>query len=376
MRTIKSKHKDVVFTHFGIIYTLSVHMATQETNRRGITSLKGRENGHTGLELGNIRRDQPITSSASEQEGGLSAEDQYMRLIRKFPLLSPGQEVELAMAREAGIGAKLQLAKLQEQSQNGSINQEELVKLQQRVEAGDAAFQKMVESNLRLVAAVARRYVGRANMQLLDLVQEGNVGLMDAIERFDYRRGNKLATYATWWIRQAITRAISDQGGTIRLPNHVREKIGVCDKAERILRTELGREPTDEELSQRVGMDLERMKQLKKLASRVSYVASLDAPISSGSEVRLCDAIPDRDNLLQDRIENDFRRKALFDVIAQLPPREQKVVQERFGLGKDGRVKTLEEIARMFGVTKERIRQLESNALRRMRDIEKLKELK
>ena len=263
----------------------------------------------------------------------------YLKEIGKVPLLSPDEEIELA----------------------------------KKIELGDEeAKKKLAESNLRLVVSIAKRYAGRG-MQLLDLIQEGNLGLIKAVEKFDYRKGYKFSTYATWWIRQAITRAIADQARTIRIPVHMVETINRLVRTQRQLVQKLGREATPEELAKELDMPVERVREIMKISQDP---VSLETPIGEEEDSHLGDFIPDNNvEVPADAATYTLLHEQLMDVLSTLTEREQKVLRLRFGLD-DGRPRTLEEVGRQFNVTRERIRQIEAKALRKLRHPSRSKILK
>ena len=273
---------------------------------------------------------------------GVSLEDpvrMYLKEIGKIPLLGMEDEVELA----------------------------------KKMELGDPeARKRLAESNLRLVVSIAKRYVGRG-MQFLDLIQEGNLGLIKAVEKFDYTKGYKFSTYATWWIRQAITRAIADQARTIRIPVHMVETINRLVRTSRQLLQELGREPTTEEIAARLDLPVERVSEIMKMSQEP---VSLETPIGEEEDSHLGDFIQD-DNVLvpQDAAAFTLLHEQLMEVLLTLTEREQKVLRLRFGLD-DGRPRTLEEVEKQFNVTRERIRQIEAKALRKLRHPSRSKKLK
>src|SRR5215472_4311800 len=282
----------------------------------------------------------------------------YLREIGKVPLLTAHDEVELAKAIEAGLFAQEMLhggCKVV----NAVANFAELTMI---AEQGDRARQRLIEANLRLVVSIAKRYIGRG-MVFLDLIQEGNLGLIRAVEKFDYTKGYKFSTYATWWIRQAITRAIADQARTIRIPVHMVETINKMARVQRQLHQDLGREPTPAEVALEMGMPADRVAEIQRIAQEP---VSLQAPIGE-EDSDLGDFIEDADAvvpieaaafmMLQDQLEQ---------VLDTLSPREQRIIQLRFGLI-DGHPRTLEEVGRDFGVTRERIRQIESKTLVKLR---------
>lgn len=273
---------------------------------------------------------------------GLNVDDpvkMYLKEIGKIPLLTGEEEVELAI----------------------------------RMEKGDVyAKQRLAETNLRLVVSIAKRYVGRG-MQFLDLIQEGNMGLMKAVDKFDYKRGFKFSTYATWWIRQAITRAIADQARTIRIPVHMVETINKLVRVQRQLIQELGRDPTNEEIAEEMGMDVERVREVRKIAQEP---VSLETPIGEEEDSHLGDFIEDDSAVAPDEAANfTMLREQLNEILDSLSARERKVLELRFGLI-DGTPRTLEEVGKEFAVTRERIRQIEAKALRKLKHPSRSQKLK
>ena len=273
---------------------------------------------------------------------GVSIDDpvrMYLKEIGKIPLLSPEEESELARRMDEG---------------------DETVK------------QLLVEANLRLVVSIAKRYVGRG-MLFLDLIQEGNLGLIKAVEKFDYKKGFKFSTYATWWIRQAITRAIADQARTIRIPVHMVETINKLIRMSRQLMQELGRDPSPEELAQKMEMPVEKVREIQKISQEP---VSLETPIGEEEDSHLGDFIPDEDAPAPaEAAAYSLLKEQLDEVLMSLNEREQKVLRLRFGL-EDGRARTLEEVGKEFEVTRERIRQIEAKALRKLRHPSRSKKLK
>ena len=312
---------------------------------------------------------------------GVSVEDpvrMYLKEIGKVPLLSADEEIELARKMEAGNVAAEKIKLLKERIEGTADEAEkeeirgEIKELQQQVDQGNAAKKRLAEANLRLVVSIAKRYVGRG-MLFLDLIQEGNLGLIKAVEKFDYRKGYKFSTYATWWIRQAITRAIADQARTIRIPVHMVETINKLVRVSRQLLQELGREPTPEEISEEMKIPVERVREILKISQEP---VSLETPIGEEEDSHLGDFIKD-DNVPVPAEAATFTllREQLEDVLSTLTEREQKVLKLRFGL-EDGRARTLEEVGKEFKVTRERIRQIEAKALRKLRHPSRSRKLK
>lgn len=291
--------------------------------------------------IGQIEEEQEETIEIAIPEG-IAIDDpvrMYLKEIGKVPLLSSEEEIELA----------------------------------NRIEQGDEyAKKKLAEANLRLVVSIAKRYVGRG-MLFLDLIQEGNLGLIKAVEKFDYRKGFKFSTYATWWIRQAITRAIADQARTIRIPVHMVETINKLIRVSRQLLQELGREPQPEEIAKIMEMPVEKVREIMKIAQEP---VSLETPIGEEEDSHLGDFIPDDDAPAPaEAAAFTMLKEQLINVLDTLTPREEKVLRLRFGLD-DGRARTLEEVGKEFNVTRERIRQIEAKALRKLRHPSRSKKLK
>jgi len=282
----------------------------------------------------------------------------YLKEIGKVPLLTAQEEVELAKRIEAGEEAS---AKLREAGDKLSREEKRALRRQER--SGQEAKRKLVEANLRLVVSIAKRYVGRG-MLFLDLIQEGNLGLIRAVEKFDFRKGYKFSTYATWWIRQAITRAIADQARTIRIPVHMVETINKLIRVQRQLLQELGREPTPEEIAERMELTPEKVREIIKVSQEP---VSLETPIGEEEDSHLGDFIEDSDAVVPvDAASFILLQEQLEDVLNSLSEREREVIRLRFGLT-DGHPRTLEEVGREFGVTRERIRQIESKTLAKLR---------
>lgn len=312
---------------------------------------------------------------------GVSVEDpvrMYLKEIGKVPLLSADEEIELAQKMEAGSVAVEKMPLLKERLAETGDEQEkeeiqaEIKALQLDVDRGSDAKKRLAEANLRLVVSIAKRYVGRG-MLFLDLIQEGNLGLIKAVEKFDYRKGYKFSTYATWWIRQAITRAIADQARTIRIPVHMVETINKLIRVSRQLLQELGREPTPEEIAEEMKMPVERVREILKISQEP---VSLETPIGEEEDSHLGDFIKD-DNVPvpADAATFTLLKEQLEEVLGTLTEREQKVLTLRFGL-EDGRARTLEEVGKEFNVTRERIRQIEAKALRKLRHPSRSRKLK
>ena len=294
----------------------------------------------------------------------------YLKEIGKVDLLTPEREVELAQIMSAGNLAKEQLEELENMGE--AIPSEVREELDKSIKAGIRAQQQLAEANLRLVVSIAKRYVGRG-MLFLDLIQEGNLGLIKAVEKFDYTKGYKFSTYATWWIRQAITRAIADQARTIRIPVHMVETINKVIRVNRQLLQELGHDPTPEETAEEMGMPVEKVREILKIAQEP---VSLETPIGEEEDSHLGDFIPDEDaSEPAEAASFTLLKEQLVSVLSTLTPREEKVLRLRFGI-EDGRTRTLEEVGKEFKVTRERIRQIEAKALRKLRHPSRSKKLK
>ncbi|WP_093909526.1 RNA polymerase sigma factor [Streptomyces sp. cf386] len=302
----------------------------------------------------------PLPSRSRADTSGPSSDlfRQYLREIGRIPLLTAAEEVELARRVEAGLFAEEKLSSAPDLESRLALDLDRLVVM------GRMAKRRLIEANLRLVVSVAKRYVGRG-LTMLDLVQEGNLGLIRAVEKFDYARGYKFSTYATWWIRQAMSRALADQARTIRVPVHVVELINRVVRVQRRMLQERGYEPTPEEVAAHLDLLPERVSEVLRLAQEP---VSLHAPVGEEDDVALGDLIEDGD--AASPVESAaflLLREHLEAVLSTLGERERKVVQLRYGLA-DGRPRTLEEIGRIFGVTRERIRQIESKTLNKLRD--------
>ncbi len=294
----------------------------------------------------------------------------YLKEIGKVPLLTASEEIDLAMKIEAGLAATAELERAEDEGI--TIERRERRRLTRIEQVGIDAKSQLIEANLRLVVSIAKRYVGRG-MLFLDLIQEGNLGLIRAVEKFDYTKGFKFSTYATWWIRQAITRAIADQARTIRIPVHMVETINKLVRIQRQLLQELGREPTPEEIGACMDMSAERVREIKKISQEP---VSLETPIGEEEDSQLGDFIEDTDAVVPpDAASFLMLQEQLAKVLDGLAERERKVIELRFGLT-DGHPHTLEEVGREFGVTRERIRQIESKTLAKLRHPSRSSKLK
>ena len=313
---------------------------------------------------------------------GVSIEDpvrMYLKEIGKVPLLSAEEEIDLAQKMENGAVAHEKIIILRGRREKPETTAEEKREINEEInrlileqDHGEDAKKRLAEANLRLVVSIAKRYVGRG-MLFLDLIQEGNLGLIKAVEMFDYRKGYKFSTYATWWIRQAITRAIADQARTIRIPVHMVETINKLIRVSRQLLQELGREPSPEEIAAQMNMPVERVREILKISQEP---VSLETPIGEEEDSHLGDFIQD-DNVPvpADAAAFTLLKEQLGEVLGTLTEREQKVLTLRFGL-QDGRARTLEEVGKEFNVTRERIRQIEAKALRKLRHPSRSRKLK
>ena len=291
----------------------------------------------------------------------------YLKEIGKVNLLTPEEELSLAKRMADGETAKEQLEEIGEEIDEDTKKQIDLL-----IADGEKAKKSLAEANLRLVVSIAKRYVGRG-MLFLDLIQEGNLGLIKAVDKFDYTKGYKFSTYATWWIRQAITRAIADQARTLRIPVHMVETINKLVRVSRQLVQELGREPTPEELAKELNMPVDKVREISKISQEP---VSLETPIGEEEDSHLGDFIPDEDAPAPSEAASFvLLKEQLGAVLETLSEREAKVLRLRFGLD-DGRARTLEEVGKEFDVTRERIRQIEAKALRKLRHPSRSKKLK
>lgn len=280
----------------------------------------------------------------------------YLKEAASIPLLTADEEIYLAKKIERGREAREKLAR-------GGINEKKREKLRREIEEGWEAREHLITANSRLVISVAKKYMGRG-VPFLDLIQEGNIGLMRAAKKFDYKRGYKFSTYATWWIRQAVTRAIADQGRTIRVPVHMGDQISKMLRTQHQLKQEFGRDPTVEELAEALDVTPNKVEHMIQVARRPF---SLEMPIGEEEDGMLGDFIEDHDTPAPDETAtNNILRKHLEEMLDTLPPREARILQLRYGLS-DGKILTLNEVGRKMGVTRERVRQIEAQALRRLR---------
>ncbi len=293
----------------------------------------------------------------------------YLREIGKVPLLTAHDEVSLAKRIEAGTEAAREVVELHDR---GEATRKALERFEPVVLDGLEAKKHLMEANLRLVVSIAKRYVGRG-MSLLDLIQEGNLGLMRAVEKFDYTKGFKFSTYATWWIRQAITRAIADQARTIRIPVHMVETMNKVSRTQRLMIQEIGREPSPEELAERLEMSPDRLREVQRLGLEP---VSLEVPVGEEDDSLLGDFIEDPEAIAPaDAAARVLLTTAIENALGELSERERQVVRMRFGLD-DGEMHTLEEVGQEFGVTRERIRQIESKTLAKLRHPTRSKRLR
>ncbi len=317
--------------------------------------------------FGRIRRRQDparmAAAAMARASGSADPVKMYLKEIGKVPLLTAEEEVELAKRIEAGAQASATSAELLTSGGWSRLGFEERRQLRRLTQDGDRARQELTSANLRLVVSIAKRYVGRG-VPILDLIQEGNLGLMRAVQKFDHTKGFKFSTYATWWIRQAITRAIADQSRTIRVPVHMVESINKVVRAQRSLAQRLERDPTIEELAKEVDLDEDKVTEILQIASQDPL--SLDSPVGDEDDTSMADFIPDKGAAPLDLAARKLLEQTVRDVLDDLSDRESEVVRLRFGLV-DGRPRTLEEVGKEFGVTRERIRQIESKTLAKLR---------
>ena len=365
--------------HTGKVTTKELYDAMEESNFDvekvdQLYALLEREN----VEVMEEADDEGFTlteNNADQFESALSAEGVaiddpvkvYLKEIGRVPLLTPEEEVNLALTIKAGSEAKEKY-----DADPDALSEEEKAACLKAIKKGVAARKRLSEANLRLVVSIAKRYVGRG-MLFLDLIQEGNLGLIKAVEKFDHTKGFKFSTYATWWIRQAITRAIADQARTIRIPVHMVETINKVKKVSSQLLHEQGKEPTAEEIAERLEMSVDKVREIMRVAQEP---VSLETPIGEEEDSHLGDFIPDDEAPVPAEVaSHTLLREQLSEVLDTLTEREEKVLRLRFGLV-DGRPRTLEEVGKEFNVTRERIRQIEAKALRKLRHPSRSKKLK
>ena len=312
-----------------------------------------------------VRSSAPLRLSEADRSLGGSSDPVrvYLKEIGRVPLLAGTEEVDLARRIETGSEASVRLAEMEAAGEIGRLDPSERRTLERIARDGELAKGDLIQANLRLVVSIAKRYMGRG-MLFLDLIQEGNLGLMRAVEKFDYTKGFKFSTYATWWIRQAITRAIADQARTIRIPVHMVESINKVHRLQRQMMQELEREPTIEELALKTDMTPSRVREIMRISQDP---LSLDSPVGETDDSNLSDFIQDQQAERPDeKAAKQMLNSAVKEALSELNEREQQVVRLRFGL-EDGQARTLEEVGREFGVTRERIRQIESKTLAKLR---------
>ncbi len=321
-----------------------------------------------GIEINDTEEKPVVRKSKQKSSGPVEVDDSvslYLREIGKVPLLTAEEEVDLAKKIEKGRFAKAKLEK-------GNVSPEEREKLLKAIREGEKAQEHLIKANSRLVVSVAKKYIGRG-VPFLDLIQEGNIGLIRAVKKFDYHRGYKFSTYATWWIRQAVTRAIADQGRTIRVPVHMYEQINRLNRVTRELTQELGRDPTIEEIAEAMEVPTSKVQQIIKVSQRP---LSLEMPVGEEEDSYLGDFIEDISATSPtDEAAHQLLREELDEIFESLTPREVRILQLRFGLI-DGYSYTLEEVGQKFGVTRERIRQIEAQALGRLRHPSRARKLR
>jgi RNA polymerase primary sigma factor len=306
----------------------------------------------------------PRVSADRSGSGSADPVRVYLKEIGRVPLLTGMEEVSLARRIEAGGQAAVRLAELEAAGRIDELDLSARRRLERTSRDGERAKSDLIQANLRLVVSIAKRYVGRG-MHLLDLIQEGNLGLMRAVEKFDYTKGFKFSTYATWWIRQAITRAIADQARTIRIPVHMVESINKVHRIQRQMMQELEREPTIEELANKVDMTPDRVREIMRISQDP---LSLDSPVGETDDSQLSDFIEDTQaDAPAEMAARNMLGKAVVEALSELSDREKEVVRLRFGLD-DGQARTLEEVGKEFGVTRERIRQIEAKTLAKLRN--------
>ncbi len=332
----------------------SLYFALQEEGIRITKTADEEQDNHE-------EQEELLFSVSEETEPSFDVGDSialYLKEISRIPLLTAAEEVQLAKAIERGKQAAMRLARSQVE-----IDVQTRKRLQCKVQRGQEARRVLIESNFRLVVSIAKKYIGHG-VPFMDLIQEGNIGLIRAVEKFEYQRGFKFSTYATWWIRQAVSRALSDQGRTIRVPVHMGERITQLTRVSRELVQRNGHAPTDEEIADEMGISLRLLERIRQAAQ---FPLSLEMEIGDDTDNTLADFIEDDNNIApDDTTYHKLLSERMEDVLSSLTAREGQVLQMRFGL-RDGRAYTLEEVGQKFGVTRERIRQIEARALSKLR---------
>ncbi len=324
-----------------------------------------KKEGYEIEETNEIEVDKALLDDLGSETAADDSVKIYLKQIGQVALLTSDEETRLAVQMGDAAQAKQKL-------DEGNLTEDEKIGYQKVYALGMRARQRLIEANLRLVVSIAKKYVNKG-MQFLDLIQEGNMGLMKAVEKFDYTKGFKFSTYATWWIKQSITRAIADQARTIRIPVHMVETINKAGRISRQLLQELGREPTPEEIAEKMGVPVEKINEIQKISQDP---VSLEKPIGEEEDSKMIDFIEDNDTPSPSALsEATMLSDKLNEVLATLTPRENEVIRRRYGLD-DGKPKTLEEVGREFNVTRERIRQIEAKALRKLRHPGRAKKLK
>ncbi len=324
-----------------------------------------KKEGYEIEETNEIEVDKALLDDLGSETAADDSVKIYLKQIGQVALLTSDEETRLAVQMGDAAQAKQKL-------DEGNLTEDEKIGYQKVYALGMRARQRLIEANLRLVVSIAKKYVNKG-MQFLDLIQEGNMGLMKAVEKFDYTKGFKFSTYATWWIKQSITRAIADQARTIRIPVHMVETINKAGRISRQLLQELGREPTPEEIAEKMGVPVEKINEIQKISQDP---VSLEKPIGEEEDSKMIDFIEDNDTPSPSALsEATMLSDKLNEVLATLTPRENEVIRRRYGLD-DGKPKTLEEVVREFNVTLERIRQIEAKALRKLRHPGRAKKLK
>ncbi len=355
LQGLKRLARDKGFVTLDDVYSLLADKAQDAAAFEGVCAALAR----AGITVQDQVQEQDDLRLPPSDASGLDSDDTvslYLREIRDIPLLTQEEEIELARRLERGRAARRRLA------QDG-WTEEERRRLEREVREGELARKRLIQANSRLVVSIAKRYIGRG-VPFQDLIQEGNLGLIRAVEKFDHRRGFKFSTYATWWIRQAITRALAHQASTIRVPIHVIDLLKKLYHATLRLEQDLGRQPTTEELAQALDLPVRKVERLREIAQSP---LSLEMPVGDELDARLGDFVEDPGaSLLTDAASRELLREEIELVLSSLTPREARVLQLRFGL-MDGQSYTLEEVGEKFGVTRERIRQIETKAIRRLR---------